>query len=126
MKVVNIVTLFLASTLAISSAAAYEDELLQQLSPHGENIELTEQAVIIDNNWIVSDELIDKQNFRAQVVLIKNETTKLITKGDVLLSAGELGLLDEVLTATVQNNTILLETKPAKLLDAVKNLQISM
>jgi len=115
-----------AVAFAVSmAAAAGEQEIPQELAPHADDIELNERAVVVDNAWIIEDELIDMETFRARLTLERNEVTEVVEPGDILLSGGEQGLLDEVLSVDLREESVEMETQAADLLDAVEELRVS-
>lgn len=110
--------------LAATSPLLASDNEAVKLSPLAEEIELSDQAVVIDNAWILDDQLLDLEQQRAQVVLERNARTEGIEPGNVLLSEGDMGLFDEVFEVEVLDDRVEVVTGPAVLTEAVERLKI--
>ncbi|ABI56872.1 hypothetical protein ACN2MM_08315 [Alkalilimnicola ehrlichii MLHE-1] len=120
LSIVGFATLAFAATPPLLAG----DDQGVRLSPLAEEIELTEKAVVIDNAWILDDQLLDLEQQRAQVVLERNEHTEAIEPGSVLLSEGDKGLFDEVFEVEVLEDRVEVITGPAVLTEAVERLKI--
>lgn len=115
------------TALALAAPIAWSNEPspmpnIQDLSPDASSKVLTDRALQVHPDWIIHDELLDPDTFRARITFERNRITEGITAGHVLISEGEMGLLDEVLSVEVNTDTLVVETEPAALSDAIETL----
>jgi len=85
---------------------------------------LAPETLKVENDWLIDDQLVDPDQEIARVVLVRNAQTEALQPGDILISDDKLGLLDEIIAAEVRDDRVVLQTRPASLVDAFQDLLI--
>ncbi len=78
----------------------------------------------VENDWLVDAQLLDADAGIARVVLVRNEQTEVLESGDILISGDLLGLLDEIIEIVVEDDKVVLRTRPASLFDAFDDVLV--